>query len=126
MNQDTDLRRKMEEEEKLRLENFRNELDEKVLERGWMYFSNGWVREPRELMPGYFEAMVEEVNPHAVSYSKEEDGTFSDIFCTCGDPAHSICRHMAAVLYLYESREAEEARVKTWDDLENETPKRNQ
>lgn len=112
----------MEQDELLTLENFRNELDEKALERGWIYFSNGWVKEPREIMPDYFEAVVEEVNPHAVSYSKNTDGSFTDIFCTCGEKNFPVCRHMAAVLCFYENKMQEENRVKDWDDLENENP----
>jgi hypothetical protein len=81
--------------------NFRNELDETVLERGWYYFNNGWVKPPKEIMPGYFESVVEEVNPHAVAFSMDENAVVSDVFCTCGDPNHDMCRHMAAVLFWY-------------------------
>ena len=110
----------MEAEVKLTLENFRNELDEKAIERGWFYFHNGWLKGPREIMPDYFEAVVEEVNPQAVSYSKNEDGTFTDVFCTCGDNENFVCRHMAAVLWMYLTEEEETNRVKTWEDFENE------
>lgn len=110
---------------KLTLENFRNEMDEKVLERGWFYFSKGWVRSPKEIMPGYFECVVHEVVPHAVSYSLSADDEITDVFCTCGETAsrltnspHSTslsassertdaapgwCRHLAAVLFALES-----------------------
>lgn len=108
----------MEQDEQITLTNFRNELDEKVLERGWIYFNNGWVKVPREIMPDYFEAVVEEVNPHAVSYSKNADGSFTDIFCTCGDKEHLVCRHMAAVLCLYEKKEQDENEALSWEKLE--------
>ena len=105
-------------EEPITIENFRNELDEAVIGRGWIYFNNGWVKEPREIMPGYFECRVEEVNPHAVSYTINEDGTFTDIFCTCDDKAHEVCRHMAAVLIMYEAKKAAEEKPVTWEDIE--------
>ncbi len=89
--------------EAVTLENFRNELDESILERGWFYFQKGWVKSPREVMPGYFEAVVNEVSPYAVSYSIDEKGIFSDDFCTCGDERNFMCRHKAAVLYWLES-----------------------
>jgi uncharacterized Zn finger protein len=92
------------EAEQLTLTNFRNELDESVLERGWVYFNNGWVKVPREIMPGYYEAVVEEVNPHAVSFSLDEDGIFTDVFCTCGNKTHAVCKHMAAVIFVYEKK----------------------
>lgn len=87
-------------EEKLTLENFRNELDEKMLERGWFYFSKGWVQQPKEVLPGFYESVVNEVVPHALSYSIDEDDSVNDVFCTCGDAPW--CRHLAAVLYLIE------------------------
>src|ERR1044072_3917044 len=90
------------EEIKLSLENFRNEMDEKVLERGWFYFSKGWVLPPKEVLPGFYESIVNEVVPHAISYSINELDEVSDVFCTCGD-ATTWCRHLAAVLYLLES-----------------------
>lgn len=90
-------------EVKLTLENFRNELDEKVLERGWFYFSKGWVRPPKEMMPGYYECVVKEVVPHAVSYSLSEDDGISDVFCTCGE---LWCRHLAAAIFRLENERA--------------------
>jgi uncharacterized Zn finger protein len=111
-------------EEQLTIHNFRNELDEMVLERGWIYFNNGWVKTPREIMPGYFETVVEEVNPHAVSYSLDE-GTFTDVFCTCGDKAHEICKHMAAVIFVYEKKYQEENNLADWEKIEMENKTRN-
>ena len=99
------------------IENFRNELNEAALERGWIYFGNGWVKAPREILPHYFEAMVEEVNPHAVSYMLRDDGIFTDFFCTCGDHAARGCRHMAAVLFYLEHQWQKDT-VKTFGDLE--------
>lgn len=108
-------------EEKLTLQNFRNELDESVLERGWIYFNNGWVNEFREVMPDYFEAIVEEVNPHAVSWSLNEEGIFADIFCTCGDKKYNICRHMASVLFVYEKQAAEKNSPGSWERIEEDS-----
>ncbi len=109
------------EAEQLTLENFRNELDESVLERGWIYFLNGWAKTPREVMPGYFEAVVEEVNPHAVSFSLNEDNSFTDIFCTCGDKTHGVCRHMAAVIFIYEKKYIEENKPTDWERIEEDS-----
>ncbi|CAN5312409.1 hypothetical protein BH09BAC5_BH09BAC5_12010 [soil metagenome] len=103
------------------LNNFRNELDESVLERGWYYFNNGWVKTSREVMPGYFETVVEEVNPQAVSYSLDEEGNFSDIFCTCGDKKHEICRHIAAVIFVYEKKFTEENKPTDWERIEEDS-----
>lgn len=103
-------------EVKLTLENFRNEMDEKALERGWFYFSKGWVSAPKEIHPEFYENIVTEVVPHAISYSIDEDDHVDDVFCTCGGVAsrHSDslkertdanspwCRHLAAVLFQIE------------------------
>lgn len=82
--------------------NFRDELDEDILERGWFYFKKGWVRNPKEIMPGFFEMQVDEVSSYAVSYSIDSNGIFSDDFCTCGDARNFMCRHKAAVLFYLE------------------------
>ena len=95
-------------------------MDERALERGWFYFSKGWVQKPKEVLPGFYECVVNEVNPHAVSYSIEENDEVNDVFCTCGassglsnspkertDEATSWCRHLAAVLYLLEDERKE-------------------
>lgn len=86
--------------EVLSLENFRNEMDEKVLERGWFYFSKGWVHGPKEVLPGFYESVIHEVVPHAISYSLSETDEVNDVFCTCGE---LWCRHLAAVLYKLEA-----------------------
>ena len=92
-------------EEKLTLGNFRNEMDEKVLERGWFYFSKGWVKAPKEVLPGFYESIVNEVVPHAISYSIDEDNHVDDVFCTCGE--NPWCRHLAGVLFFIEDQRKE-------------------
>lgn len=105
-------------EEKLSLENFRNEMDERALERGWFYFSKGWVSAPKEVLPGFYECVVNEVNPHAVSFSQNDDGQFDDVFCTCGDSlsprllphlppvgGQAWCRHLAGAIYYIEEQQ---------------------
>ena len=92
--------------EQLTLQNFRDELDEKALERGWFYFSKGWVKPPKEILPEYFENIINEVTPHAISYSIDEEDAINDVFCTCGEGPS--CRHLAALLYKLEAdREAQ-------------------
>jgi hypothetical protein len=43
------------------IHNFRNELDESVLERGWIYFNNNWVKVPREVMPGILKPSLKKL-----------------------------------------------------------------
>lgn len=105
--------------EPLTLDNFRKELDEQVLERGWHYFQCGWVKPPREVMPGYFEFVVAEVNPHAVSFSREGE-LFTDVFCTCDDRQHEVCRHFAAALFYLEAEDEKNTVPRNWDALEQE------
>ena len=78
-------------------------MDEKVLERGWFYYSKGWVQSPKEVLPGFYESVINEVVPHAVSYSISENDEVDDVFCTCGDATLPWCRHLAAVLYRFEA-----------------------
>lgn len=90
------------EQSRLTLGNFREEIEERILERGWFYFQKGWVKKPKEIMPGYFESVVQEVAAYAVSWSVDENGVFTDDFCTCNENQSTICRHKAAVLFLLE------------------------
>jgi uncharacterized Zn finger protein len=92
-------------EVKLSLSNFRNEMDERALERGWFYFSKGWVQKPKEVLPGFYECVVNEVNPHAVSFSHSDEGVIDDVFCTCGDALAPWCRHLAATLFFNEDEQ---------------------
>lgn len=87
---------------KLTLDNFRNEMDERALERGWFYFSKGWVHAPKEVLPGFYECVVNEVNPHAVSFSQSDEDVIDDVFCTCGDALAPWCRHLSGVIYYLE------------------------
>jgi hypothetical protein len=113
----------MEENEQLTLDNFRNELDEEVLERGWYYFGCGWVNPPREILPGFYEVRIDEVNAHAVSFTYEDD-IFTDIFCTCEDRSHLVCRHMAAALCFFEAEREKQNKPVDWEQLENDDLKR--
>jgi uncharacterized Zn finger protein len=81
-------------------------MDEKALERGWFYFRKGWVQKPKEVLPGFYECVITEVNPHAVSYSIEENDQVKDVFCTCGE--ERWCRHLSAVLYFMEELRSSE------------------
>ncbi|HTL82668.1 MAG TPA: SWIM zinc finger family protein [Bacteroidia bacterium] len=100
------------------LHDFRNELDESILERGYYYFKNDWLKKITEIMPGCFEAVIEEVNPHAVTYTLADDGKISNVFCTCGDKEHIYCRHLATVLFHYEFLASGENRPATMEDME--------
>ncbi len=77
-------------------------MDERALERGWFYFSKGWVRKPTEVLPGFYECVVTEVNPHAVSFSHSQEDIFEDVYCTCGG-ASPWCRHLAGAIYWIEN-----------------------
>lgn len=91
-------------DEPLTLENFRTEMSEAALGRGYLYYKNGWVKGPRELLPDYYEYTVHEVNTYAVTFSRDEE-TFTDLFCTCDPDDILNCRHLAAVMYAIEEAE---------------------
>ena len=89
--------------DRLSLGNFRNELNEEMLEWGFIYFNNGWVKPGKEIMPGLFTCVVEEPNPQEVSF-RRWDGGLSDLFCSCGETKYKYCRHIAAVLFHEEEK----------------------
>lgn len=88
---------------KIDFANFRDEIEERNLERGWFYFQKGWVKKPKEILPGYFESVVQEVAAYAVSWSMDDDEAFTDDFCTCNENQSTLCRHKAAVLFHIEN-----------------------
>ncbi|MCC7302876.1 MAG: hypothetical protein IT233_09550 [Bacteroidia bacterium] len=82
--------------------NFRNILPEHLLEWGYIYFKNGWVKTEKEILPGLFTVVVNEPCPQEVSFRRTEN-TLTDMFCTCG--VTGFCRHMAAVLFVEENKQ---------------------
>jgi uncharacterized Zn finger protein len=83
------------------LDNFRNELNEMVLERGWHYWNQGWVLMVKQMERDFYEGRVKEVNEHTVTFRWLDD-IISEPFCTCEQKNVEFCRHMAAVLFQLE------------------------
>lgn len=85
------------------VDNFRNELEEPVLERGWHYWNQGWVSRVIRMERDFYEGVVKEANEHTVTF-RWKDGIISEPFCTCDQKQVEFCRHMAAILFELESQ----------------------
>ncbi len=85
----------------LSVRSFRNEMNESVLEWGWIYYNNGWVSIPKEIMPGLFEVVISEACYQAVTYRLDDDDVY-EAFCSCGAERHRHCRHVAALMFKLE------------------------
>ncbi len=78
--------------------NFENNIDPQILERGYRYFKNGYVIEIDEVDTGLWEAEVEGTEVYNVSV-RTDKFEIKDWECDCPYDMGSVCKHIAAVLY---------------------------
>jgi hypothetical protein len=82
----------------LTLENFRQLIDSKILERGSNYYHSGYVTELDEVSDGQWSAQVAGTYVYDVSVEQPSNG---ELFCECTCPYDwgPHCKHIAAMLY---------------------------
>lgn len=93
--------------EEIKITDFRNLLDESILERGWYYFKNGWVVSLKKTKGNFYEAVVRGADENLVVFQREKDA-LREYFCTCHYKFGKPCRHLSAVLYWLEEKEKPE------------------
>ena len=82
----------------LQLSNFEQQIDPKILQRGYEYFKNGCVTDVDDLGDGDYEATVEGTETYTVSLHIEGDEV-ADYECDCPYDWGPVCKHVAAVLF---------------------------
>ena len=82
----------------LRLSNFEQQIDPKILQRGYEYFKDGCVTDVDDLGDGDYEATVEGSETYTVSLHIEGDEV-TDYECDCPYDWGPVCKHVAAVLF---------------------------
>ena len=82
----------------IKLPNFEQYVDDKILSRGMSYFKNGQVTSCEELSPGEFEAVVEGTEDYEVRLTVRRN-MLKEFSCTCPYDYGNICKHIVAVLY---------------------------
>lgn len=85
----------------LTLENFKQEIDPIILDRGCVYFSSGHVDNLEEDDDGMWSAQVEGTDRYHVIINQDTNGELTTQ-CTCPFDWGPICKHVAAVLFAIE------------------------
>jgi len=80
------------------LQNFENQADETILQRGKQYFDRQAITSLEEAGENIWQAEVEGTDTYQVEVNLRKNGQISDYFCDCPYDGE-ICKHVVAVLY---------------------------
>lgn len=83
---------------KLDLENFEQQIDETILDRGYRYFKKGKVAELTEVGPGRYEATVTGTEDYTVEL-RIKNGEITETRCDCPYDMGPVCKHIVAVIF---------------------------
>lgn len=83
---------------KISLSEFEQQIDEKILKRGFDYFKKGYVTDVDELGSGDYEITVEGSETYTVGLHIEGNIVY-EFECDCPYDMGPICKHMAASLF---------------------------
>ncbi len=82
----------------LSLDNFEQQIDGTILERGLDYFKKGYVTDVEDLGGGDYEATVEGSDAYTVHLHIKGDKV-TEYDCDCPYDWGSVCKHIVAVLF---------------------------
>lgn len=102
----------------LSLDNFEQQIDETILERGLDYFTRGCVTDMEDLSGGDYEATVEGSDTYIV-YLHIEGNKVTEYECDCPYDWGPVCKHTVAALY-YLQKELQDEDRKTIKELPRE------
>lgn len=102
----------------LSLDNFEQQIDETILERGLDYFRRGCVTDMEDLGGGDYEATVEGSDTYIV-YLHVEGNKVTEYECDCPYDWGPVCKHTVAALY-YLQKELQDEDRKTIKELSRE------
>lgn len=89
------------------LDNFEKKVDSKILDRGFEYYEQNYVRNLSQVSRGVFEAFVRGTERYKVTI-KLKDRTVTEHLCTCPYDWGDVCKHEVAVLYYIRDSQWEE------------------
>lgn len=85
---------------------FEQYIDEKILARGLSYYKKGYVDEPEEVSPGFYEAIVQGTENYLVQLTVK-NGVITEHVCNCPYDYGPVCKHIAAVIFYMQQEELE-------------------
>lgn len=91
-------------------------IPDKILERGFDYYTDGSVIELQEVDKGEYTAVVEGMELYTVYIKIEKERTIADHHCTCPYDWGVYCKHFVAVLEAIEAGDAGEYAVFVGDN----------
>lgn len=83
----------------MKLDDFENFIEDKILDRGQSYYRNGYIDEVEEVEEGEYNATVSGSSEYTVNICLNEYGTVYHHDCDCPYDWGNFCKHEAAVLY---------------------------
>lgn len=83
----------------LKLSNFKQEVDEVILKRGYHYFKDGHVLGKRLIREGCYEVLVIGHEDYTVNIQLDSNGTIISYRCNCPYRGGPICKHEVAAFY---------------------------
>jgi hypothetical protein len=92
----------------MNIETFREETNERILERGYDYWESGAIQEPVHIEGDTYTAVVMGSEAYQVSIGLDKQGDITHS-CTCPYDFGPVCKHVIALLFEIEDRELQGA-----------------
>ena len=83
----------------MKLSNFKQEVDEVILKRGYHYFKEGHVLGKQCIHEGHYEVLVVGHENYKVNVWLDSNGTLISYHCNCPFKGGPICKHEVAAFY---------------------------
>jgi uncharacterized Zn finger protein len=102
------------------IDNFEDHIEPKILDRGFDYYEQDYVRQVKQIATGEFTAKVMGSYPYNV-YLRFDDKTVEMHTCSCPYEYGDVCKHIVAVLYYIADAEMldEVIEILPTEDLQN-------
>ena len=91
---------------KISLKDFESEIDDRIVDRGEEYFSDGAVRGLKKIKDDQWAASVDGTETYQVRVNVKGDAV-KDYSCSCPYDLGPVCKHVVAVLYAMREQQEE-------------------
>lgn len=91
----------------MNLDSFENEMEKKILERGYQYYQDGHIRSLKETEAGLYQAEVEGNARYRIYVELDEHNAILASECDCPYDLGEFCKHEAAVYFALRERKSE-------------------
>ena len=81
----------------LNLNNFEQLIDNRILERGFVYYKSDYILSIEQIDNGYWEAIVQGSEDYEVIVQLESSGNIISSYCDCPFNTGDYCKHEVAI-----------------------------